>query len=125
MFIKFRMCTIFPVPPPFPKEIFIELMQSSFEFSFNNTMYRQTDGVAMGSPLRPALANTFFGYQETQPFLNVKKPLNYNRYVDDTFAVFENEDDFENFFLTQLSLLFFTFHVRKKLNSSLFRFLTS
>ena len=108
------MYTIFLVPPPFPKEIFIKLMQSLFEFSFNNTMYRQTDGVAMGSLLGPALANTFFGYQETQPFFNMKKPLKYNRYVDDTFTVFENEDNCENFFLTQLSLLFFTFHVRNK-----------
>ena len=47
------------VPLPFPRKIFIELMQtatSSVEFSFNNTMYRQTDDVAMGSPLGPALA---------------------------------------------------------------------
>ena len=45
-----------------PREIFIELMQtatSSVEFSFNDSMYRQTDDVAMGSPLGPALANIF------------------------------------------------------------------
>ena len=29
---------------------------SSVEFSFNNTMYKQTDGVAMGSPLIIAIA---------------------------------------------------------------------
>ena len=34
----------------------------SVEFSFNNVMYKQTDGVAMGSPLDPALANIFVGY---------------------------------------------------------------
>ena len=35
------------IPPDFPKAVFIELMQiaaSGVEFSFNNTMYRQTDG---------------------------------------------------------------------------------
>ena len=44
--------------PSFPRDIFVELMQlttSSVEFSFNNKMYRQIDGVAMGSPLGPAL----------------------------------------------------------------------
>ena len=50
--------------PSFPRNIFVELMQlatSSVEFSFNNNMHRQIDGVAMGSPLGPALANIFVG----------------------------------------------------------------
>ena len=66
------------VPLPFPRKIFIELMQtatSSVEFSFNDTMYRQTDDVAMRSLLGAALANIFVGYQETKLFLNVKKSL--------------------------------------------------
>ena len=93
---------------------------SSVEFSFNDTMYQQSDGVAMGSALSPALANIFVGYQETKLFLNVKKLLIYYRYVDDIFAVFENEDDCEKFFSALNSLhssLRFTFE--KELNSSL------
>ena len=46
--------------PVIPKDVFVELMKGtavSVEFSFNNTTYKQTDGVAMGSPLGPALAN--------------------------------------------------------------------
>ena len=42
--------------------VFIELMKSAtsgVEFSFNEIMYKQTDGVAMDSPLDPALANIF------------------------------------------------------------------
>ena len=31
----------------------------SFEFRFNNTIYRQIDGVAMDSPLGPILADIF------------------------------------------------------------------
>ena len=48
--------------PVISKDVFIELIKSatsSVEFSFNNTMYKQTDGVAMGSPLGPDLANIF------------------------------------------------------------------
>ena len=37
-----------------PIDVFVELMKCatfSVEFSFNNTMYKQTDGVALSSPL--------------------------------------------------------------------------
>ena len=70
--------------PSFPRNIFVELMQlatSSVEFSFNNNMHRQIDGVAMGSPLGPALANIFVGYQEAKLFNIAKRPLVYFRYV--------------------------------------------
>ena len=33
-------------------------------FTFNGKMYKQPDGVAMGSPLEPVLANLFTGYCE-------------------------------------------------------------
>ena len=52
----------------------------------------------MGSPLGPALANIFVGYQKVKLFSNTNKPLAYFRYVDDTFAAFNNEDDCNNFF---------------------------
>ena len=35
------------------------IVVESVEFSFNDIMHRQIDGVAMGSPLTPALANYF------------------------------------------------------------------
>ena len=53
------------------KDVFDKLMKSvtsSVEFSFNDTIYKQTDGVAMGSPLNPALANIFVGYYEQKFF---------------------------------------------------------
>ena len=63
-------------PPSFPREVFIELMQTatkSVELSFNNVIYRETDVAAMGSPLGPALANIFFDYYESLLFTGCAK----------------------------------------------------
>ena len=105
--------------PQFSKEVFVELMRSAtstVEFSFNNIMYRQVDGVAMGSPLGPALANIFVGYYEEKLFSEISKPSVYFRYVDDTFVIFQNEKESEEF-LTRLnglhSSLWFTFEKEK------------
>ena len=57
------------------------------EFSFDGCMYRQVDGVAMGSPLGPILANIFLGYCESRISDNMWPDL-YRRYVDDTFSLF-------------------------------------
>ena len=58
--------------PLIPRDVFVKLMKSatsSVEFSFNNTIYKQTDGVAMGSLLGRALANIFVEYYEENYFL--------------------------------------------------------
>ena len=78
--------------PVIPKDVFVELMKSAtslVEFSFNNTMYKQTDRVALGSPLGPALANIFVGYYE-KLFSQTQKSPTYFTYVDDTFAIFDH-----------------------------------
>ena len=83
-----------------PKHVFIELMKTAttlVEFSFNNIMYRQIDGVAMGSPLGPVLANIFVGYYESKLFNKILKPTVYCRYVDDTFSFFHKETEFQKF----------------------------
>ena len=89
----------------FPRNIFVELMQlatSSVEFSFNNIMHRQINNIAMGLLLGPALANIFISYQEAKLFNIAKRLLVYFWYVDDTFIVFNNEEDC-NTFLTHLN----------------------
>ena len=94
-------------PPQFSKEIFIELMNvatKSVEFSFNNVMYKQTDGVAMGSPLGSARANIFVGYYKNKLFTSVEKLLLYTRYIDDTFAIFRSEAEAEKIFTALNSL---------------------
>ena len=53
--------------PTLKRNNFVRLMRlatEEVEFSFNNTLYRQIDGIAMGSPLGPTLANIFMGYLE-------------------------------------------------------------
>ena len=61
--------------PAIPKNVFVELVKSatsSVELSFHSTMYKETDGVAMESPLVPALANIFVGYYEEVIFSNAE-----------------------------------------------------
>ena len=58
-------------------------------FLFSGKVYDQIDGVAMGSPLAPVLANLFVGHHE-RSWLNTYKgpPVHlYRRYVDDTFCL--------------------------------------
>ena len=52
-------------------------------FLFNDEVFDQVDGVAMGSPLGPVLANTFMGHHEKIWIQNYKgdKPEIYKRYV--------------------------------------------
>jgi len=64
-------------------------------FFFNGAYYRQKDGVAMGSPLGPALANAFLCHHETRwleecPLSFV--PVFFARYVDDIFVLLRSKE---------------------------------
>ena len=64
-------------------------------FVFDGQLYDQIDGVAMGSPLGPTLANIFMSVLEKGYLNNCPsefKPVLYRRYVDDTFRLFRNRD---------------------------------
>ena len=43
----------------------LRMVTSGVKFSFDDMMYRQKDGVAMGSPLAPVLASIFVGWCES------------------------------------------------------------
>ena len=56
-------------------------------FSFNGKMYQQIDGVAMGSPLGPVIANIFMSELEKTLDPALSEDVSFwTRYVDDTFA---------------------------------------
>ena len=93
--------------PIFPESVFKHLINfatSSVEFSFNNIMYRQIDGMVMGSSLGPTLANNVVGFYEANLFNKIDYPPMYYRYVDDTFTfcLFKNVKDVD-LFLAQLN----------------------
>ena len=64
-------------------------------FLYNNKLYQQIDGITMGCPLAPTMANFLLGHFET---IMLRKqtpdhPKMYVRYMNDIFAVFENDND--------------------------------
>ena len=69
-----------------------------FKFFFSK-FYNQIDGVAMGSPLAPVLANIFMGFHESKWLIeyNLNKPKFYLKYADDILAPFDKEQDSLNF----------------------------
>ena len=89
------------IVPPVDKKVFKRLLQIATGgiFMYKDGLYRQVDGVAMGSPLGPSLANFFLGHIEEKIFKDLQNPPTvYLRYVDDIFAVFRSDTSFNPFF---------------------------
>ena len=62
---------------------------------FDQKCYGQIDGVAMGFPLGPTLANIFLCCHKTMWLKNCPKslkPVYYKRYIDDIFVLFEKPE---------------------------------
>ena len=109
---------------PFTKSQLTKLLRLATEgiFSFNNHIYRQIDGVAMGNPLAPTMADFFMGHLEKSLFENSQEffPSFYCRYVDDTFCVFRHPTH-SDYFLNHLNSLHpnLTFTSEKSYQNSL------
>ena len=78
-------------------------------------MYKQIDGIAMGSLLGPSLANAFLWDYEKLWLDSCPpefKPVVYRRYVDDIFVLFKSKDHlllFAKYMNTRHKNLKFTF----------------
>ena len=78
----------------------LQLATQTSNFIFNGVLYEQIDGVAMGSPCGPTLANAFLCYYEKIWLENCPesfKPISYRRYVDDTFLTFRDTSHVDQF----------------------------
>ena len=65
----------------------LNICTKDMHFTFNGKIYKQNDGVCMGNPLGPVIANIFMVELECSlvPTLNDILPV-WTRYVDDTFT---------------------------------------
>lgn len=111
-------------PPILQKETLKELLEiCTKEAPFQHidgSLYRQVDGIAMGSPLGCIFANYYMCSLENDVIPNLKnQPACYARYVDDIFVVINSEDDLDSMknILEEKSVLKFTHELGyKKLN---------
>ena len=76
------------------------LCTKNVHFTFENNIYQQNDGVAIGSPLRPVLAGIFTVYLERTLMPKLGKFMKpWKRYVDDTIIYISQT-------LSRMSLMF-------------------
>ena len=81
------------------RELLTRTMSESL-ILFGQEFYKQHDGVAMGSPLGPTLANVFLCYHEKIWLQNCPsefKLVIYRKYDDDTFLLFRSKHHIEKF----------------------------
>ena len=70
------------------------------QFIFDGTLFKQIDGVTMGSPLGPTLANAFLVYHKKNWLERCPleyRPLYYRRNADDIFVLFNSPEHLKRF----------------------------
>lgn len=66
----------------------LEIIMENNYFSIGNTIFKQTGGTAMGTPVAVAYANLFLAHYENLLLPFYPEFILYYRYIDDVFAVF-------------------------------------
>ena len=88
-------------------------------FYFDGNYYRQKDGVAMGSPLGPDMANSFLCHHEKSWLDDCPlsyAPIFYARYVDDIFVLIRAEEHISllaNYFSSKHQNISFTYELER------------
>ena len=80
----------------------LSLASQEWYFIFNYALYRQTDGVTMGSPFGPTMANAFLLFYEfklLEQFPKEFKPVFYRKYVYDDFVLLESAEHLPKFWI--------------------------
>ena len=92
---------------------------TSVEFSFDNIIYRQLNGISISSVLGPTMAGIFVGFHEVDLLSKYKAPEAYFCYIK-TFCVFGSETEAGEFFshLNDMHLAL-RFTLEKENNSTL------
>ena len=70
----------------------MKIATSNVQFSFDNEIYSQIDGRAMGSPLGPTLANMFMGYIESKLVDELSYQVLYLRCMDDCLVISQTKN---------------------------------
>ena len=96
-----------PLRTAIPIANILEMVQyciSTTYFQFQGTFYKQTAGMAMGSPLSPVMANIYMEWFEEHAINTaVDKPKMWKRYVDDTFSIWPHGKEKLDIFLKHLN----------------------
>lgn len=82
---------------PFPRDFIESLLTAILKhniFEFNDRMFRQKRGTAMGTKMAPAYANLFMSDLETK-FLATRpvQPLLWQRFIDDILIIWPSSED--------------------------------
>ncbi|XP_076056335.1 uncharacterized protein LOC143034285 [Oratosquilla oratoria] len=67
--------------------------------SHRGELFKQVDGVAMGSPLGVLFANMYMAHVEEKVFQHHPPPGLYTRYIDDIFITTSNDEDTNSFMM--------------------------
>ena len=102
----------------FELENLLSLATQESYFMLNDNLYKQKDGVAMGSPVRPTMANVFLSFYELKWLDQCPsefKPVFYRRYVDDILFYLNQLNISQNLMHILIHvILICVFHLNKK-----------